>query len=54
MDLQIINDCAESDPGLPTPETDPGGRFIVSAYMKDFFTKRIINFFLIVVDNVIN
>ena len=27
MNLQIINDCAGTDPGLPTAGTDPGRRF---------------------------
>ena len=27
MNLQIINDCAGTDPGLPTAGTDPGRRY---------------------------
>ena len=27
MNLQIINDCAETDPELQTAETDPGRRY---------------------------
>ena len=27
MNLQIINDCAGTDPGLPTEGTDPGRRY---------------------------
>ena len=28
MNLQVIDGCAGTDPGLPTAETDPGGRYI--------------------------
>ena len=28
MNLQIIKDCAGTDPGLPTAETDPSYRYI--------------------------
>ena len=29
MNLQIINECVGTDPGLPTAGTDPGRRYLV-------------------------
>ena len=29
INLQIINDCAGTDPGLPTAGTDPGRRYCI-------------------------
>ena len=30
MNLQIINNCVGTDPGLPTAGTDPGRRYLQS------------------------
>ena len=41
MNLRIINDCAGTDPGLPTSGTDPGRRYC--PYNESFFTNFKLN-----------
>ena len=44
MNLHIINDCAGTDPGLPTAGTDPGRRILLSARLVPVSVKVIFNF----------
>ena len=40
MNLQIINGCVRSDPGLPTEGTDPGRRYLQSKILKEIGNKK--------------